>query len=205
MFLLLPLILAALCFYKKDTRMIPVIFIGLIAGVLVCGFKAFFLYSHRIIPYSFSENVVFLLIRQTLLPVALVYGLFCLWSRDTFEFKAESFCPLLLSFYALYLPYTIISTADHIYTSFSLLIKPCLFCAMILILAMLMGKLQISVAKKKNGFAVLWGILFLAAVVVPSFIEGMFIMDMNYFLVIILSVIYCVTAPVLFWLKKKGA
>ncbi len=205
MFLLLPLILAALCFYKKDTRRIPVIFIGLIAGVLVCGFKAFVLYSHRIIPYSFSENVVFLLIRQTLLPVALVYGLFCLWSRDTFEFKAESFCPLLLSFYALYLPYTIISTADHIYTSFSLLIKPCLFCAMILILAMLMSKLQISVARKKNGFAVLWSILFLAAVVVPSFIEGMFMMDMSYFLVIILSVIYCVTAPVLFWLKKKSA
>ena len=205
MFLLLPLIIAAWCFYKKDTRIISVIFIGLIAGVLVCGFKAFFLYSHRIIPYSFSENVVYLLVRQTLLPVALVYGLFCLWSKDTFEFKAESFCPLLLSFYALYLPYTIISTADHIFTTFSLLIKPCLFCAMILILAMFMCQLQKSVAQKKTAFAVLWGVLFLAAVVIPSFIEGMFMMDMSYFLVIILSVIYCAAAPVLFWLKKKSA
>ena len=198
MFLLLPLILTAWCLYKKDTRIISVIFIGLIAGVLVCGFKAFFLYSHRIIPYSFSENVVYLLVRQTLLPVALIYGLFCLWSRDTFEFKAESFCPLLLSFYALYLPYTIISTAEQVYTAFSLLVKPCLFCAMILILAFFMCKLQKSVAGKKTVQAVLWGILFLIAVVIPSFIEGMFVMDMSYFLILLLSGIYSAALPVLF-------
>ena len=76
MFLLLPLVLAAWCFYKKDSHLIPVIFIGAVVAVLVCGFKAFFLYSHRIIPYSFQTNVMYLLIRQTLLPVILVYGLF---------------------------------------------------------------------------------------------------------------------------------
>jgi hypothetical protein len=53
MFLLLPLILLAWCFYKKDLHLLPVIFTGMLAAVFVCGFKAFFLYSHRIIPYSF--------------------------------------------------------------------------------------------------------------------------------------------------------
>ena len=127
MFLLLPLILLAWCFYKKDLHLLPVIFTGMLAAVFVCGFKAFFLYSNRIIPYSFSSNVLYLLIRQTLLPVILLYGIFFAWSKDKVSYKVEAFFPLLISFYMLYLPYTIISTSEGLYTSFPLFVKPILF------------------------------------------------------------------------------
>ena len=56
MFLLLPLLLAAYCIYKKDKHIIPAIFLGIIVAVLVCGFRAFFLYAHRIVPYSFEKS-----------------------------------------------------------------------------------------------------------------------------------------------------
>ena len=69
MLLLLPLILAAWIFYKKNPHMIPVIFTGLITAVLVCGFRAFFLYAHRVIPFSFGLNMWYLLLRQTLHPI----------------------------------------------------------------------------------------------------------------------------------------
>lgn len=202
MFLLLPLILAAWCFYKRDSHVVPVIFIGLVAGVLVCGFKAFFLYSHRIIPYSFGANVAYLLIRQTLLPVLLVYGIFCVWSRDSFSYKAESFGPLLLAFYSLYLPYTIISTSDHIFTTFPLLLKPGLFGVMILILSFCVHQIEKSFSAKKYVFLVLWSIISIVVVVIPSLIEGMYILDMNYLLILVLSAFYASILIILTFIRR---
>ena len=204
MFLLLPLILAAWCFYKKDSHLIPVIFTGIVAAVLVCGFKAFFLYSHRIIPYSFERNVLYLLVRQTLLPVVLLYGIFFAWSKDKISYKVESFFPLLISFYMLYLPYTIISTSEGLYTSFPLLVKPVLFVVMIFSLGLSAKHIEKTVINKKYLFSVIWVIIGLASILVPSLLEGMYILDMNYLLVLVLSGAYSALLPVLFLLSRFG-
>ena len=204
MFLLLPLILAAWCFYKKDTHLIPVIFIGTVAAVLVCGFKAFFLYSHRIIPYSFQSNVIYLLVRQTLLPVILVYGIFFVWSKDKVSYKVEAFFPLLISFYMLYLPYTIISTSEGLYTTFPLLVKPVLFVVMIFSLALGAKHIERTIVNKKYIFTVIWILISIASVIVPSLLEGMYMLDMSYCLILLLSAVYSAVLPVLFILSRFG-
>ena len=204
MFLLLPLILAAWCFYKKDSHLIPVIFTGAVAAVLVCGFKAFFLYSHRIIPYSFESNVIYLLVRQTLLPVVLLYGIFFAWSKDKISYKVEAFFPLLISFYMLYLPYTIVSTSEGLYTTFPLIVKPVLFVVMIFSLALSAKHIEKTIKNKKYVFSAVWIIIGLVSVVVPSLLESMYILDMNYFLILILSGIYSAALPVLFILSRFG-
>ena len=204
MLLLLPLILAAWCFYKKDTHLIPVILTGLVAAVLVCGFKAFFLYSHRIIPYSFKSNVLYLLVRQTLQPVVLLYGIFFAWSKDEISYKVEAFFPLLISFYMLYLPYTIISTSEGVYTSFPLFVKPVLFVVMIFSLGLSAKHIEKTLRNKKIVFAVVWIIIGLVSVVIPSLLEGMYILDMNYLLVLVLSAVYSALLPVLFILSRFG-
>lgn len=204
MFLLLPLILLAWCFYKKDLHLLPVIFIGMLAAVFVCGFKAFFLYSHRIIPYSFSSNVLYLLIRQTLLPVILLYGIFFAWSKDKVSYKVEAFFPLLISFYMLYLPYTIISTSEGLFTSFPLFVKPVLFVVMIFSLGLSAKHIEKTLKNKKILFAVIWIFIGLISVVIPSLLEGMYILDMNYLLVLVLSAVYSALLPVLFILSRFG-
>ena len=204
MFLLLPLILAAWCFYKKDSHLIPVILTGAVAAVLVCGFKAFFLYSHRIIPYSFESNVIYLLVRQTLLPVILVYGIFFAWSKDEISYKVEAFFPLLISFYMLYLPYTIISTSEGLYTTFPIIVKPVIFVVMIFSLALSAKHIEKTVKNRKFVFSAVWVIIGLVSVVVPSLLESMYILDMNYFLILILSGIYSAALPVLFILSRFG-
>ena len=204
MFLLLPLILAAWCFYKKDSHLIPVILTGAVAAVLVCGFKAFFLYSHRIIPYSFESNVIYLLVRQTLLPVVLVYGIFFAWSKDEISYKVEAFFPLLISFYMLYLPYTIISTSEGLYTTFPLIVKPVLFVVMIFSLALSAKHIEKTVKNRKIVFAVIWGVIGIVSVLVPSLLEGMYILDMSYLLILILSGVYSAALPVLFILSRFG-
>ena len=204
MFLLLPLILAAWCFYKKDSHLIPVIFAGLITAVLVCGFRAFFLYSHRIIPFSFERNMLYLLLRQTLLPVILIYGLFFLISKDTISYKVEALFPLLLSFYMLYLPYTILSGAEHIFTTFPLFIKPVLFTVMIFSLGLSAKHIEKTILGKKYVFTAIWIIISLVSIIVPSVLESMYIMDMSYFLILVISGVFSATLPVLFILSKLG-
>lgn len=204
MFLLLPLILAAWIFYKRDPHMIPVIFTGLISAVLVCGFRAFFLYSHRVIPYSFELNMWYLLLRQTLLPVIVLYGVFFLISRDTISYKVEALFPLLISFYLLYLPYTILSSSEHVITSFPLFVKPVLFTVMIFSLGLGAKHFEKNINAKKIAFAVIWVVISLVSIVVPSLLEAMYIMDMSYFLILVLSGVYSATLPVLFILSKFG-
>ena len=204
MFLLLPLVLAAWCFYKRDSHLLPVIFTGAVTAVLVCGFKAFFLYSHRIIPYSFESNVLYLLIRQTLLPVILLYGLFIVWSKDKISYKVEAFFPLLISFYMLYLPYTIVSTTEGLYTSFPLFVKPVLFVVMIFSQALSAKHIEKSIRNRKIIFAIIWILIGLVSVVIPSLLEGMYILDMNYLLVLVLSAVYSALLPILFILSRFG-
>lgn len=204
MILLLPLILAAWCFYKRDAHLAPVIFMGLVTAVLVCGFRAFFLYSHRVIPFSFENNMWYLLLRQTLLPVVLLYGLFFLISKDTVSYKVEALFPLLISFYLLYLPYTILSGADHIFTTFPLFIKPVLFTVMIFSLGLGAKHIEKTIRGKKYVFTAIWIIISLVSLVVPSVLETMYIMDMSYLLILILSGIFSATLPVLFILSRLG-
>ena len=204
MLLLLPLILAAWIFYKREPHQIPVIFTGLISAVLVCGFRAFFLYSHRIIPLSFESNMLYLLIRQTLLPIMVLYGVFFAVSRDTISYKVEALFPLLISFYMLYLPYTILSGADHIITTFLLFVKPVLFTVMIFSLGLSVKHIEKNINAKKYFFTAVWILISLVSIVVPSVLETMYILDMSYFLILLLSAVYSAALPVLFILSRLG-
>lgn len=204
MLLLLPLILAAWIFYKREPHQIPVIFTGLISAVLVCGFRAFFLYSHRIIPLSFESNMLYLLIRQTLLPIMVLYGVFFAVSRDTISYKVEALFPLLISFYMLYLPYTILSGADHIITTFLLFVKPVLFTVMIFSLGLSAKHIEKNINAKKYFFTAVWILISLVSIVVPSVLETMYILDMSYFLILLLSAVYSAALPVLFILSRLG-
>ena len=204
MFLLLPLILAAWCFYKKDSHLIPVIVAGLVTAVLVCGFRAFFLYSHRVIPFSFEKNMMYLLVHQTLLPVILIYGVFFLVSRDAISYKVEALFPLLLSFYILYLPYTILSTSEKIFTTFPLMVKPLLFAVMIFSLGLSAKHIEKNFSAKKYFFAAVWILISIICIVLPSVVETMYLLDMSYFLILIISGVYTLALPVLFIFSRLG-
>lgn len=204
MLLLLPLILAAWIFYKKSPHMIPVIFTGLITAVLVCGFRAFFLYAHRVIPFSFGLNMWYLLLRQTLLPIIALYGIFFAVSKDTISYKVEALFPLLISFYILYLPYTILSTSEKVITTFPLFIKPVLFTVMIFSLGLSAKHIEKTVRAKKYFFTAVWIIIALVSIVFPSVAETMYLLDMSYFLILVLSGVFSATLPILFIFSRLG-
>ena len=146
----------------------------------------------------------YLLLRQTLLPVIVLYGVFFLVSKDELSYKVEALFPLLISFYMLYLPYTILSGADHIITTFLLFVKPVLFTVMIFSLGLSAKHIEKNINAKKYFFTAVWILISLVSIVVPSVLETMYILDMSYFLILVLSGVYSLVLPVLFILSRLG-
>lgn len=205
MFLLLPCVLIGYCIYKKEPKVIPVIFIGVLSAILLCAFKTFFLYAHRIVPYSVEQNIIYLLVRQTLVPCVILYGLFILFSKDSFAFKVQSLLPLLLSFYAIYLPYTIVSTAEGLYSGFDAFCKPILYTFMIFQLSQLSKSICKSFKEKKQFMVVLKSLFVIVYLVIPTVIESMMIIDEQVIIIgFTLIFVYFVIPIVIFWKHSQN-
>ena len=104
----------------------------------------------------------------------------------------------------LYLPYTILSTSEKIFTTFPLFIKPVLFCVMIFSLGLGAKHIEKTIKSKKYFFSVIWILISLISIVFPSVAETMYILDMNYFFVLLFSGIYSAVLPVLFIMSRLG-
>jgi hypothetical protein len=79
-FLLLPLVLILYCLLAKEKRNLIVIFLGVFSSTLLCAVQEFVLFSHRLVPYSFGQNLLFYF-PQTLVLIIVVYGLFILLTK----------------------------------------------------------------------------------------------------------------------------
>ena len=177
-FLILPVFLAWYCFYKKNSKIVPTILIGTVCAVLLCLFLALFTFSHRIIPYSYSKNLIHLLLTQTVLPLLLPYILFLIISKDDWKYKTESFLPFNLSFYAVYLPFIILTTSEGLYSGFSLFIKPVLFLIMIMVCSFSLKKIYESIASKKIIRVIILIIFFVIAMILPSVMEALYLVNL---------------------------
>lgn len=196
----LPLVLTAYCFYVRNKTIAPVIFIGIMSSVIFCGFKMLFMYSHRVVPYSFIENLFYFLVKQTLLPCAVLYGLYFLVTKDDEEYKVNAVFPLLISFYIVFLPYTELTADSKKYTWFALFFKPFIILSMIVLLACC-ARFIYKAVKSSLRPQLVKGILFAVfALVMPAVIESFYIIHTEIFIVIILAVLYILLS--LFVLRK---
>ena len=188
--LLMPLTLI-LFLYKKPLKTIfPLVFIGFACGVLLCGFKGFFMFSHRIVYYSFWRTFLSLFFTQFFLPIVILYGLFFAISHDELTYKTDAFVPLVFSFYVVFLPFTVISETESVYSGFQVLLKPVLFGSMLILLGFLTSSLFnafFTGAVKKAVFQSLIALVFLAG---PSLIETLYLLTSAHFMVLLVTGIY---------------
>lgn len=178
--------------------------IGLLTGVAVTAFKGIFTFSHRIVPYSFSENFIYLLMKEAVLPVIILYGIYLLISHDDLEFKAKSFFPLISAFYISFLPFVILSGNKAIHTHFELFLKPVIIETMIFTLA---GAVK-EFAKYLKGNKKLIFIpilIFLVYIAGPAFIETAFIIHMSPAVYISASAVFILlpTVPLILLSQKN--
>ena len=201
MFVLLPLALLLFFTYSKERKFQPVFFIGVISATLLCVCKALFVFAHRVVPNSFSDNYFYFLLHESLLPQVILFGLYFLIAKDDVKFKFNSYFPLLCSFYALYLPYCIISSNEsEVYSGFCIFVKPVIFLAMLVQCALMIscfvsdGKLKIL----KRIIAVFLIIIYLF---LPALIETLYVMNYMPVLMIVLSAVYSLFPAALCVLK----
>lgn len=190
--LLLPLALAFYLFLNRDLKDVDAVFTGIISSVLLCAVKVFFTYSHRVIPFSFSENFVYFLINQTLIPVVVVFLIFLLFVKEGLKEKMNDFFPLITSFYIVYLPYNVISSTSSVYSGYSLFIKPVLYLSMIIECAISIHYFYNNVIAKRFLIAAINTILFIAYIIIATVIDALYVINYNFSMVVIFSILYAI-------------
>lgn len=201
--LLLPVFLIGYFIIKQDKSIVIPVSIGVIIAVLVCLFRMFFVYAHRIIPYSFSQNFIYYLLRQSVLPVFIIYGLFFLFSKDNLEYKIKMCFPLLISFYMVYLPYIIITSSEGLYSFYPLFVKPIVFLMMIIVFAQCIKKIFETFNNKKYVFFVLYILLLIIYLAAPAVFDALYVIDTDIFIMSVSSIVYCALPIVYFIFIKK--
>ena len=189
MYLLLPLILTLFCFCYRTRKNVPIIFMGTMASIILCAIKMLFFYSHRIVPYSFTENLSYFLIRESLLPALFLYALFLIFSRDSMEFKTFAVFPLLTSFYMIYLPYVIYNCPSGNMNSFSLLLKPIIYAIMLISIGIFAKETEKAIKNKKYYFVVIYILASIIFLVIPSVLESWYLVTTKIVGVILCTVV----------------
>ena len=109
--LFMPCAFIAYCFIVKDKKIILPALAGFFSALVVCASRYFFSYEHRLVYSSFAENFAYYLIKQNFLPLVVVTLVFAFVTRDTWEYKVKNFFALMCPFFAVYLPYCVITAS----------------------------------------------------------------------------------------------
>ena len=197
LFLLLPLSLAFFLVTFREYKFQPALIIGIFTAILLCIVKALFVFPHRVVPNSFSENYFFFLLNENLLPQLVIYGLYFILAKDNSDLKLKSYFPMLCSFYALYLPYMVISMNEsEVYSGFSIFIKPLIYLAMLFMCARTLN--YFSAASEKKPWKTITSVFFIIVYIfVPALIEVLYVMNISTILFILCTVIYILVPFVL--------
>ena len=187
LFIVLPLALVVYYLFNKESKFFCPMLVGVLCAVLLCAFKVFFTYSHRLIPVSFSENFAYYLLHQSCVPLSGVSLIYFLITKDSLESKINSFFPLISAFYAVYLPYLVVSGTTSVYSGYAIFMKPLVFLAMIVQCALSLRCIFVSVKSKNVVFAAINIVLIVAYMIIPAIIEALYAMNMSFVAVIVLS------------------
>ncbi len=186
----LPIALIAYAFFIKDKKIILPVIAGLITAVVVCACRFFFTYEHRLVYDSFSENFIYFFIKQSLLPLFIVSAVYAIISRDTVEFKVKNFFPLLCTFYAVYLPYCVITVSEFYYQAYDIFLKPVIYLAMLVMIGSCLINAWAAISSKKIVFAVLDILIILVYAFYPAVSDALYAINYNCAVILAVGIVY---------------
>ena len=190
LFLLLPCAFTAYAFYSKDKKIILPSLAGFFISIIVCACRYFFSYEHRLIYSSFAENFIYFLLKQNLLPLVIVSVLLALITRDTWEFKIKAFFPVMCAFFAVYLPYCVVTASEYYYQGYDLFVKPFIYLAMLMQVSISLISIYQSITNKKIGFAIVHVLIALTYLIYPAISDTLYTINYSFVLILILGIVY---------------
>ncbi len=198
---LLPCALLTYSFISKDKKIILPVFAGLITASIVCACRYFFSYEHRLIYSSFGQNFAYYLIKQDFLPLLIVSLVYALISRDCAEYKFKNFFPLLTSFFAVYLPYCVITSSEIYYQAYDLFLKPIIYLAMLTQIALCLVNIWNSLTSGKIVFIVLDVLIIILYAIYPAVSDALYAIDYSFALILVIGILYSLL-PLVFLIIK---
>lgn len=190
--LLIPAALLMYWIWTKEKKDIIAIFCGLISATVFTALKVFFTFSHRLVPYSFSENFGYYLAKYSCLPVLVVFIVFSLVAKDTIEYKVKSFFPLVSSFYMVYLPYSIMSFSSSIYSGYEIFLKPLVYLAMLVQCGLSINSIYRSVISKKILFVIVNILLFIFYLIFPAISDALYAINYKFALIVVFDILFMI-------------
>ena len=200
--LLIPVSLIVYIIIRKDRSVILPVFAGLITAVVVCACRFFFTYEHRLIYNSFSENLIYYLVKQSFLPLVVVSAVYALISRDNAQFKVNNFFPLLGTFFAVYLPYCVITSSEFYYQAYDIFLKPVIYLAMLVMISFCLID-GLEALKSKKIVCVIFDILIIGVYAFyPAVSDALYAINYSFAVILLVGLIYSVLPVVYFSLSK---
>ena len=127
--LIIPLFAGAVVALEKNytfRNFAPQIVAGLIVATAICCIKEFFIYSRHLWLDSIAQNFTALFANNILFPAIILTAVHFAILKDDMEYKAASLFALLAFFYAVFKPYSTISSMER-HSKFLLLYEPILY------------------------------------------------------------------------------
>lgn len=188
---LFPLSLAAYYLYRKDPKQVIAIVTGVLIGAVVSGFSFFFKFSHRVVPYSFGLNLLYYIEKMGIVTVIVIFGIFFLLSKDSFEDRIGYFDSLMLACYSVMVPfYVITGNESSVYPGFAIFVKPVIYLAMIFTTGFLLKDFYNAVVNKKIALSILTAVSAVVVMLIPSVIESLYAINFSFMVIILLSAVY---------------
>lgn len=147
-------------------------FCGAMTSTIYC-FVGFLMFTtYRLPEFSFMNNFIYYFLHGTVFPVSCCVLIYLLLGKNSWSFKMLMFSDVIPAFYAVFLPYRIISTYD-IADPFFLFVLPCVIVSCLYILRKV--TFYVVLAKADLWKKIVFGILAAIIVIfVPAVSETLF-------------------------------
>lgn len=187
--LLLPVALFIYFAVSGQKKFITVAATGFFVGMIVCGVRFVFFFSHRLVPESFILNYLFYVTRLVILPM-IVYVVFVLISKDSGEFKIKSFFPLMTSFAIVYYPYYFLTMSGSVYNGYDLFFRPVIYLSMLTGFALSLKRIYSACVNEEPSSKINSIVIAALILLFPAVVDTSYVMNRFFWLFTILGIVY---------------
>ncbi len=192
LFLAIPSVLVCYCLtdnqFDSKKSFIPPILFGFLIGIFYIAIREFFVFDSEMQIASFWKKSLSFFIYKDFLPTLILSAIFMIFSKDSLDYKISSLIPLILSFYAVFIPYDVIALSEK-HTFYMLFARTIIAISSIFSFCFLIRFASENFKSKNVKFGILFSILSLLIFFVPSITYSLWYYKISTILLIIISVL----------------
>lgn len=179
------------------------ILFGIIISIIYCFVDFFTAYAYRNPIYGVFANFPYYFLSTIFVPILICALILFLLSKDSWIFKLQSFTPMLIGFYAIFLPYETISKNDN-FDFFLLFVVPIIFFTMIILQEFALELLVSVLQKATKKIAILISaLIIILAITLPAIIYSIYYTKIVFPFGIVLTVLFVAGTVCLYVFSKK--